>query len=80
MKKSNALPNPNGTNINGFTAEKQKATNNINLYFLSSDTCRMGGGVIAMRYTSTKHQNIIGRNHRCPHPLSSFQMMLYHGA
>ena len=43
MKKSNALPKPNGTNMNGFITEKQKATNNINLYSLSSDTCRMGG-------------------------------------
>ena len=44
MKKSNALPKPNGTNMNGFTTEQHNATNNINLYFLLSDICRMGGG------------------------------------
>lgn len=43
MKKSNALPNPYGTNMNGFMTEQHNATNNINLYFLLSDTCRMGG-------------------------------------
>lgn len=40
MKKSNALPKPNGTNMNGFTTEQHNATNNINLYFLLSDICR----------------------------------------
>ena len=44
MKKSNALPKPNGTNMNGFKTEQHNATNNINLYFLLSDICRMEGG------------------------------------